>query len=389
MRAFLKKSLILFLIFIITFAPVMAKDSLKMYGNINNEVSFQNLPNTIKIVTVEEYTLADGTVIPKNAVVESEVMQVQRERRWHKSGYILCKLKSYQLYDEVESVNESERVDQFENETEKKAVYENEVATEIVDETETENTALTESEETTVAVNEHNAETVDLSDKNIYFAVRKYEKIEGKEAAILTTEIIITQAAGIVGSCFIFFAPVDIAYFFTKGAIRREKHHNWFKAGVHDAYDNSIFWFWLKGKPIELKEMESVKIQSVPEKKALKLESQIAKRNAKQAVRDEKKQVKLEAKEEKHQMKLAKEKEKNPVKFEKKMEKLKVRQQKRDARITHEIAVQQEIFARREQKAQQRREKKELKRQIKQEKAEQKIKAKAEKKKSAEAIDAI
>ena len=53
MRAFLKKSLILFLIFIITFAPVMAKDSLKIYGNINNEVSFQNLPNTIKIVTVE------------------------------------------------------------------------------------------------------------------------------------------------------------------------------------------------------------------------------------------------------------------------------------------------------------------------------------------------
>ena len=302
----------------------MAKDSLKMYGNINHEISLQSLPDTIKIQTIEEYTLADGTVIPKNAIVESDILQVQRERRWHKSGYILCKLKSYQLDDETEPV--------------------------------------------------------DLSDKNIYFAVRKYKKIEGKEAAILTTEIIITQAAGIVGSCFIFFAPVDIAYFFTKGAIRREKHHNWFKAGVHDAYDNSICWFWLKGKPIELKEMESVKIQKVPEKKAIKLESQIAKRNEKLAIKNGKKQAKLEAKEEKRQIKYAKEKEKNPVKFEKKMAKLQAKQEKRDAKTAKEIAIQQEIFARRAQKAQLKRERKEAKKLLKQEKAEQKMKAKAEKK---------
>ena len=323
MRAFLKKSLILFLVCIMTFAPAMAKDNLKLYGNINHEFSFQSLPDTVKIRTSEEYVLPDGTVIPQNAVVESKILQVQRERRWHKSGYILCKLQSYQL-DE--------------------------------------------------------AEPVDLSDKNLYFAVRKYQKIDSKEAAILTTEIVLTQAAGIVGSCFIFFAPVDIAYFFTKGAIKREKHHNWFKAGVHDAYDNSICWFWLKGKPIELEESESVKFQSVPEKKAIKLESQISKRNAKWAIKEEKKRVKAEKKEAKRQLKLGKLREKDPEKYETKIAKMQVKQQKRDEKTAREIATQQEIFARRAQKAQLKREKKEMKKQLKQEKAEAKAQRKLKEK---------
>lgn len=316
MRIFLKKTLVLFFIFCLVFSPAFAKETLKMYGNINQEFSTQNIPQEVVIGVAEDNTLPDGSVIPKDSKVTCEIMQVQRERRWHKSGYILCKLKSYTVEDEEEPV--------------------------------------------------------DLSDKNIYLAVRKHEPIDSKEAAILTTEIIITQAAGIVGSCFIFFAPVDIAYFFTKGAILREKHHNWFKAGVHDAYDNSIFWFWLKGKPIELENSQAVKIQSLSEKKAYKLNSQIAKRNEKLARKEAKKQAKLELKEEKLQAKYAKQKEKNPEKFEKKMQKIQHKKEVREEREAREIACQQALFARRAEKRQKRIERKELKKQLKQQKLENK-----------------
>ena len=147
----------------------------------------------------------------------------------------------------------------------------------------------------TYLVNEE-SETVDISDKNIYLIAKKYEAVNKKDAAILTSELVLTQAASIVGSCFIIFAPVDIVYFFTKGSITKEKDPNWFKSGVSCAYDNSICWFWLKGKPLDLKENDSVKLKSVKEKRALKLTKQIEKRNAKQAIKDKKKQAKLEQK---------------------------------------------------------------------------------------------
>ena len=331
MRVFLKKILILFLVLNITFAPVFAVEKVKFYGNINHEFSTKEIPDSVFVRTQEENTLPDGTVIPSNSLLEFEIMQVQKERRWHKSGYILSKLKNY----------------------------------------------LPDGEE----------ESIDLSDKNIYLAIRKHEPIEGKEAAILTTEIILTQAAGIVGSCFIFFAPVDIAYFFTKGAIRREKHHNWFKAGVYDAYDNSIFWFGLKGKPIELEEDSPVKIQTLTEKKALKLNKQIAKRNEKQAVRDAKKQAKAEIKEEKRQLKLEKLKATNPAKYERKMAKKQLKQEKYEARVAHEKEVQKAILDKRAAKKQQRIERKKLKQQLKQEKKEQKQALKAAKKAAKESAE--
>ena len=323
MRELLKKFFILFLVFNFTFMPVMAKDNLKMYGNIHHEFSTLDIPEVVYIKTKADNILPDGTIIPEGSKVGFDIMQVQKERRWHKSGYILCKLKDYTLQGEETSV--------------------------------------------------------DLSDKNIYLAIRKYEPIDGKEAAILTTEIILTQAAGIVGSCFIFFAPVDIAYFFTKGAIRREKHHNWFKAGVYDAYDNSIFWFWLKGKPIELQEFDDVQVKMLSEKKAAKLNKQIAKRNLKQTIKDEKKALKQEVKEEKINAKLAKEQAKNPEKFERKMAKKQLKKEKYEARVAHEKEVQQAIFARRAEKKQQRLERKQAKQQLKQAKKEQKLAKKAEK----------
>jgi hypothetical protein len=133
---------------------------------------------------------------------------------------------------------------------------------------------------------------IDISDKDIYFVVRKYESLNKKEAGIIGTELVLTQAASIVASCFIIFAPVDIAYFFTKGAIVRKKNPNWFKSGVMEAYDNSIFWFQLKGKPIELAEGDEIKLQSISKEKAEKINNKIEKRNYKKELKKQKREEK-------------------------------------------------------------------------------------------------
>ena len=73
---------------------------------------------------------------------------------------------------------------------------------------------------------------------------------------------------------------LDIGYFFAKGAILRKKDKNWFKAGVKNAYDNSIFWFPQKGKPIELTDNDQVQIKDIKSEKVEKLAEKIDKRNA-------------------------------------------------------------------------------------------------------------
>jgi len=358
MRVFCKRFIILFLIFNLIFSPAFARETFKAFGSVDREFSTKKIPSEIVVRIDEDNKLPDGTIIPAGSSIICNIMQVQLERRWHKSGYILCKLKGY-----IPGVEDG-------------AVATEETKEETVTK---DKTASVGDVAKSVAI-EKVSSIVDLSDKNIYMTVRKYENIDGKDAAILTTEIVVTQAAGIVGSCFIFFAPVDIAYFFTKGAIRREKHHNWFKAGVYDAYDNSIFWFGLKGKPIDLEAADKVKIQTISEKKANKLSPKIAKRNKKLAIKNEKKAAKLEAKNQKKLAKWAKEKEKNPEKFEKKMERLRIKQEEREERIAWEIEEQQEILARRAEKAKLKKERKEEKKQLKQEKLKQKAERKAEKK---------
>ena len=231
-----KKMLSIALIFIITATPVFAKNSLKTTGEIAHEFNVMNMPEYIVIKTKEEINIKDIITIPQNAIISADVLEAQKERRWHKSGFIVCRLDKY-----------------------------------LIEET---------------------GEEFDVSDKSIYFAVRKYEALDKQEAAILTGEIILTQAASIVGSCFIFFAPVDILYFFTKGAIQREKHPNWFKAGVSNAYDNSIFWFCLKGKPIDIEKNQLIKIKGLKQEKALKLRQQITKRKEKQSAKEEKRRIK-------------------------------------------------------------------------------------------------
>jgi hypothetical protein len=142
-------------------------------------------------------------------------------------------------------------------------------------------------------------ETIDISDKNLYIIVRKYEPVNKKEVVITSTEIVLAQAAS-------FFAPgVDILYFFTKGAIQRKKHPNWFKAGVSNAYENSICWFWLKGKPIDLNAGDEVKIKSIDKEKVEKLSKAIEKREIREAKQREKREIRLAKREAKKAEKLA------------------------------------------------------------------------------------
>lgn len=252
MRALIKKFLSVLIIFSFVLLPVSAEDKMKLYGNINDgfTLDYQDLPEEISFVLTEAKKVREDLIIPEESVVTLEVINARRNLRWHVSGLILCKLKNY-----------------------------------IPLATKT---------------------PVDLSEQDIYMVVRKYEPIKGKDAAILTTEIILTQAAGIVGSCFIFFAPVDVAYFFTKGAIQRKKHPHWFRAGVMDAYDNSIFWFQLKGKPIELNDGDAVSVKEMSMKRAMKFDNKIQQRKMKEDEKHNNKIAKITRKSEKKRLKYEK-----------------------------------------------------------------------------------
>lgn len=239
MVSLIKRILVFILVVNLLVLPVIAEEPVKLIANIQGGFSTDAEVSEIYFKTIKKITIAPGVTIPQRSIIASEVLQSQKERRWHKSGFIVCKLKSY-----------------------------------LVELTQT---------------------PVDISDKDLYFIIRKYEPINKKEATILATEIVLAQGAS-------FFAPgVDILYFFTKGAIQREKNPNWFKAGVSNAYDNSICWFWLKGKPIELTENDLIQVKEINEYKAAKLKSQIDIRKMKKNLKDSKKQGKKELKELKKQ----------------------------------------------------------------------------------------
>lgn len=95
-------------------------------------------------------------------------------------------------------------------------------------------------------------EYVDMSERNIYLIARKYEKIDGKDAAKTGAKLTLSTAAGLI------IPGIDIAYYFTKGVIQNTKADTRFKSGVHNAYDNSIMWFFLKGKSIALNEGDMI-----------------------------------------------------------------------------------------------------------------------------------
>lgn len=232
----MKKITAIILILILFCNTVFASDKIKFYGGIQNEFLVNNeIPEYVSFITNEEVNINDEITIPAGALISAKVHQYQKEKRWHKSGFFICNLTKYSMPE---------------------------------------------------------GDEIDISDKDIYFVVRKYESLNKKEAGIIGTELVLTQAASIVASCFIIFAPVDIAYFFTKGAIVRKKNPNWFKSGVMEAYDNSIFWFQLKGKPIELAEGDEIRLQSISKEKAEKINNKIEKRNYKKELKKQKREEK-------------------------------------------------------------------------------------------------
>lgn len=234
----IKKFTAIILIFLITSTPVFAAETVK--GYINEPFSVEDVPQFVEFMISEPLELEETVIIPSGAIVNAQLFNYQKERRWHKSGFFICKLMSYTLQTAV---------------------------------------------------------PVDISKKDFYLIVRKREKINGKEAAITGTELVLSAAASII------VPGIDIVYFFTKGAIQREKHHNWFKAGVSNAYDNSICWFWLKGRPIELDGGDAINLKEIDKNKAKKLGIKIDKRHKKESLKADKKAFKLAQKRRKEELK--------------------------------------------------------------------------------------
>ena len=209
--SFLRKNLILLTAFLLIFSPAFAKDRIKILGDINTGFSThtQDFPEEINILAVKTYTIPHLITIPEDSMITLEFLGSQKERRWHKSGFIVTKLKSY--------------------------------------------------------TPEGIKEPIDVSRKDIYLILRKYEPIDKKEAVILGTEIVVMSGAS-------YFAPgVDVGYFFLKGVIAGNKHKNRFVSGVHNAYENSICWFWLKGKPIDVGADAQIMIKNISQEKAVKM----------------------------------------------------------------------------------------------------------------------
>lgn len=241
MNKIFKKIIALLLLLVIFEMPVFSKEKkIKMQTHITSDFEISDMPEEVEFKTIIKTKIFDDVTIPQRSIIHAAVLEAQKERRWHKSGYILCKADYY--------------------------------VTEL-------------------------GEKVDIEDKNLYFIVRKYEPVNKKEAAILGTEILLTQGAS-------FFAPgVDILYFFTKGAILRKQRVNWFRAGVANAYENSICWFWLKGKPIDIEEGQEVQMKEIKEERVEKLIPQIRKRKIKEEIKNFKKYVKNNFKEMKREAK--------------------------------------------------------------------------------------
>ena len=73
--------------------------------------------------------------------------------------------------------------------------------------------------------------------------------------------------------------------------INKQEGKSRFKSGVSNAYENSIFWFWLKGKPIDLEADVSICFKEITKEKAQKLTKQINKRAEKSEKYKKKKQL--------------------------------------------------------------------------------------------------
>ena len=231
----MKKLLAIILLFIITFLPVCAKNLIDTTGIIKQDFSMSApLPKIINFTPYEDIIINDKTTIPKGSQVSAEILKHQKELRWHKSAFLVVKVLSYKL--------------------------------------------------------EKQKKPTKIKGEDVILVVRKYKRYDGRAASIIATEIIASNAAD-------FFAPgTGFAYFFLKGAAVRDKHLNWFKSGISNAYDNSIFWFILKGKNMELDENDEIKIEYFEQEKLDKTIKKVEKRELKQEKKSAKQKIKNEKK---------------------------------------------------------------------------------------------
>jgi len=197
---------------------------------MSDDFSLMNAPSEVRFAADDDITLPDGTIIPAQSIIHAAICEYQKEKRFHRSGFFICELKSY-----TEPVS---------------------------------------------------GNIVDISNKEMYFIARKYEKTDAKDAAFTSAEFTVSTAAGFI------LPGVDIGYYFVKGAIQRKKDPNWFRAGVSNAYDNSILWLVLKGRPIELYTGDEISLKSIDKEKAEKLKIKIDKKHKKEAAKLQKKETK-------------------------------------------------------------------------------------------------
>lgn len=245
---------------------VYADNTAKSKGTIQQQINDEDMPDGISFTTTTELILDNGeVVIPKDSTIYAYVVGTKGERRWHRSGFALCKLKGYEPSKEVKAktitsepkkdiptginVNSQDNNSRLKYDVITLAPANNEVKEEIEKEIE---------EEVAVPKNTF----VDIEKKDIYMVARKYEAIDKKQAAKTAAELTTTTAAGFI------IPGVDIAYYFTKGMIKKKEGKTRFKSGVSTAYENSIFWFWLKGKPLDLEENASISFKEIDRDKA-------------------------------------------------------------------------------------------------------------------------
>lgn len=185
--------------------PVSASEKVKLRASIMQDLGVEAVGKDISFKLTTPFKVDDKLTLSEGTKVVVHVYHVKSERRFHKSGFFKCVLLNYTLEGSNTPVN--------------------------------------------------------LVDKNIYFVCRRYDKIDPYDATVTSVGVTASTIAGI------FLPGVDTVYYFLKGATQDTEDANWFKAGVHNAYDNSILWFFEKGKPINLQPGDNVVLTSFSHKK--------------------------------------------------------------------------------------------------------------------------
>jgi len=220
------KYIALALILAYTVVPTQALQQ-KQIATVQEQIEIDGMPKGISFVNNTELRLLNGEeIIPEGSTIYAHVVDTQGERRWHKSGFVICNLRGYEKNGRYHDV-----------------------------------------------------------DNNIYMVGRKYEPIDKKEAAKTAAEITATTAAGII------VPGADIAYYFTKGMIKKKEDCTRFKSGISTAYENSIFWFWLKGKPLDLEDNASLSFKEITKDEAKELQEKIKLRKEKSERMEERKEA--------------------------------------------------------------------------------------------------